>query len=98
MKTNPCSLGLILGLALAPLALAAPAQRGPATGGPNSNPGSGYGTGSTACAGVCDATCPGGEDLVNLAVAETLLHGGTVFPAASRELPAQSPMAAVFRY
>jgi len=49
-------------------------------------------------AATCDATCPGGEDLVNLAVAETLLHGGTVFPAASRELPAQSPMAAVFRY
>jgi hypothetical protein len=46
----------------------------------------------------CDASCAGSEDLVNLAVAETLLHGGTVFPAESRELPAQTPVAAVFRY
>ena len=49
-------------------------------------------------AAPCDASCAGNEDLVNLAVAETLLHGGTVFPAKSRELPDQSPMAAIFRY
>jgi hypothetical protein len=49
-------------------------------------------------AATCDATCPGSEDLVNLAVAETLLHGGTVFAAESREIPAQSPVAAIYRY
>lgn len=46
----------------------------------------------------CDASCAGSEDLVNLAVAEILLHGGTVFLAESRELPAQTPVAAVYRY
>jgi hypothetical protein len=49
-------------------------------------------------AATCDASCAGSEDLVNLAVAETLLHGGTVFVAESRELPAQSPLAAIYRY
>jgi len=59
MKINSCSLGLILGLALAPLALAAPAQRGPAAGGPNSTAGNDCTPGSMACAAVCDASCPG---------------------------------------
>ena len=47
---------------------------------------------------TCEATYPGSEDLVNLAVAETLLHGGTVFPAELHEIPMQSPVAAIFRY
>ncbi len=45
------------------------------------------------------ATADGdGEDLVNLAVAETLLHGGTAYPVEARDLPAQAPDAAIFRY
>ena len=47
---------------------------------------------------ACDAACPESEDLVNLAVAETLLHGGTVYPADSCDLPAETPDAAIFRY
>lgn len=47
---------------------------------------------------TCDAACPGSQDLVNLAVAETLLHGGTVYQADSRDLPAETPDAAIFRY
>ncbi len=47
---------------------------------------------------LCDAPAPGSEDLINLAVAETMLHGGSVFAADSRELPAPSPAAAVYRY
>jgi Bacterial archaeo-eukaryotic release factor family 7 len=47
---------------------------------------------------ICDQACNGSEDLVNLAVAETLLHGGTVFAAQPHELPDSSPLAATFRY
>lgn len=47
---------------------------------------------------VCEAHCNGSEDLVNLAVAETLLRGGAAFVAQPHELPDSEPMAAVFRY
>jgi hypothetical protein len=57
MKTHSASLRLISVLALAPLALAAPAQRGPAVGAPN--PDCGLGNCVRACAGVCTATCAG---------------------------------------
>lgn len=38
------------------------------------------------------------EDLLNAAAAETLAHGGEVFPMAANELPFQAPAAALFRY
>lgn len=38
------------------------------------------------------------EDLVNFAIAETLLHGGTVFSAAAFELPDQAAVGAIYRY
>lgn len=38
------------------------------------------------------------DDLVNLAIAETLGRGGTVFNMNEANLPANSPVAAVFRY
>lgn len=47
---------------------------------------------------LCDQAAGGAEDLVNLAVAETLLHGGDVFPAEPHEFPGPSPLAAIFRY
>jgi len=47
---------------------------------------------------LCDQPAPGSEDLVNLAVAEALLHGGSVFTAEPHEFPAPSPLAAIFRY
>jgi Bacterial archaeo-eukaryotic release factor family 7 len=40
----------------------------------------------------------GGEDLVNFAVAETLLHGGTAFPASAHELPDRAVLGAIYRY
>lgn len=57
MKTNSYTIGLILGLALAPLALAAPAQRGPAAGGPNYN--NANGPGAMTRMGECDGSGPG---------------------------------------
>jgi hypothetical protein len=47
---------------------------------------------------VRDEVGNGSEDLVNLAVAETLLHGGTVFPAAIHELPDRAAVGAIYRY
>jgi hypothetical protein len=47
---------------------------------------------------ICDHTCDGRDDLVNLAVVETLLHAGTVFAAEPRLLPNDSPLAALYRY
>jgi Bacterial archaeo-eukaryotic release factor family 7 len=47
---------------------------------------------------VCDGACDGSEDLVNLAVAETLLHGGAVYAAERRQLPAEAVIAASYRY
>jgi len=49
MKTKAHSYGLILGLALAPLALAAPAQRGP---------GNGQGNSTSACPATCNGFGP----------------------------------------
>jgi hypothetical protein len=46
----------------------------------------------------CDGAQTGSEDLVNLAIAETLLHGGNVFAAQQHELPTASPVAAILRY
>lgn len=56
MKTKATSLGLTLGLALASLALAAQAQRGPAAG--NANHQAGFGPGANAAVGACDGTGP----------------------------------------
>jgi hypothetical protein len=47
---------------------------------------------------ICDRACDGSEDLVNLAMVETLLHGGTVFAAEPHESPVSRPLAAIFRY
>jgi hypothetical protein len=38
------------------------------------------------------------DDLVNLAVAETLLHGGSVFAASAPELPDRAAVGAIYRY
>jgi hypothetical protein len=40
----------------------------------------------------------GDEDLVNLAATQTLLAGGTVYCVAPDRMPADAPLAAVFRY
>jgi hypothetical protein len=40
----------------------------------------------------------GDEDLVNLAATQTLLSGGTVYCVAPDRMPADAPLAAVFRY
>jgi hypothetical protein len=39
-----------------------------------------------------------GEDLINEAAIETLLHRGDVFVEQSRFLPLASPLAAIYRY
>lgn len=39
-----------------------------------------------------------GQELVNLAISETLRHGGEVHAVKATELPDRSPLAAVFRY
>ncbi|MGE5351650.1 MAG: hypothetical protein ACM3UR_15170 [Bacteroidota bacterium] len=39
-----------------------------------------------------------GEDLVELAVVQTLLHGGNVYPMPFEKMPDGKPLAAVFRY
>ncbi|MGE5438529.1 MAG: hypothetical protein ACM3UR_01655, partial [Bacteroidota bacterium] len=39
-----------------------------------------------------------GEDLVELAVVQTLLHGGNVYPLPFEKMPDGKPLAAVFRY
>jgi hypothetical protein len=62
MKTKATSLGLTLGLALASLALAAQAQRGPAAG--NANNQAGYGPGTNATVGMCNGTGPGANAAV----------------------------------
>lgn len=41
---------------------------------------------------------PQSDDLVDLAVAETLRHRGTVYAVTPDELPARSPVAAIFRF
>jgi len=40
----------------------------------------------------------GREDLVNLALLETLLHGGTAYAAQAFDLPPGQPVAAIYRY
>jgi Bacterial archaeo-eukaryotic release factor family 7 len=47
---------------------------------------------------ICDQGCDGSEDLVNLAVAETLLHGGVVHAAEPGQLPVGAATAAIYRY
>ena len=38
------------------------------------------------------------EDLLDLAATQTLLHGGAVYAVEQAQMPAQAPLAAVFRY
>ena len=40
----------------------------------------------------------GGEDLIDNAVAQTIRNGGDVFLLSSEEMPADSQVAAIFRY
>jgi Bacterial archaeo-eukaryotic release factor family 3 len=47
---------------------------------------------------VRSESCDGSEDLVNFAIVETLLHGGTVFSAAAHELPDKAAVGAIYRY
>jgi hypothetical protein len=47
---------------------------------------------------TCERTCDGSEDLINVAVSESLLHGGKVFAAEPHELPQSGCMGAIFRY
>lgn len=47
---------------------------------------------------ICDGERGGSEDLVNLAVAETLLHGGVVYAAEPHEFAEKSAVAAIYRY
>jgi hypothetical protein len=49
-------------------------------------------------ASAARAASAGDEDLVNLAIAEVLTHGGTAFASEPGELPAAGPLAAIFRY
>ncbi len=39
---------------------------------------------------------PGDEDLFDLAAAQTLLHGGTVYAVGAEEIPGGGPAAAIF--
>jgi len=41
---------------------------------------------------------PGDEDLLDLAATQTLLHGGLVYAIEQAQMPAEAPLAAVFRY
>lgn len=41
---------------------------------------------------------PGDEDLLDLAATQTLIHGGSVYAVEQAQMPAQAPLAAVFRY
>ncbi len=41
---------------------------------------------------------PGDEDLLDLAATQTLLHGGSVYAVIQPLMPAEAPLAAVFRY
>jgi len=41
---------------------------------------------------------PDDEDLLDLAATQTLLHGGAVYAVEQTQMPAQAPLAAVFRY
>lgn len=43
-------------------------------------------------------TGPFGEDLVDLAAVETLMHGGTVYPLEPASIPGRAPVAVIFRY
>jgi hypothetical protein len=45
-----------------------------------------------------DEAAPGDDDLLDLAAAQTLLHGGTVHAVAPEEVPGDGPVAAVFRF
>ncbi len=45
-----------------------------------------------------ETAAPGGEDLIDLAVIQTLLNGGTVYTLKKEEMPEAAPLAAVFRY
>jgi hypothetical protein len=47
---------------------------------------------------ICERACDTAEDLVNLAVAETLQHGGVVYAAEPQELPGGAAAAAIYRY
>lgn len=45
-----------------------------------------------------DRAEPGDEDLLDLAATQTLLNGGIVYAVEPENLPARSPVAAIFRY
>jgi len=47
---------------------------------------------------VSDAAEPDNEDLLDLAAEYTLLHGGTVYAKEPDQMPAASPLIAVYRY
>jgi len=45
-----------------------------------------------------DEPRPGDEDLLDLAAVQTLLHGGTIYAVEPQSVPADAPLAAIFRY
>lgn len=45
-----------------------------------------------------DSAGPGDEDLLELAAAHTLLHGGVTFPAVIEGMNPEAPVAAILRY
>lgn len=47
---------------------------------------------------IHDAPMPGDEDLINRAIIETLLHGGTIAVMAKTRFPIQRSMLSLFRY
>jgi hypothetical protein len=47
---------------------------------------------------VHEKLLPGDEDLLELAVAETLAHQGTVYSVPAEEMPSSGPAAAILRY
>jgi hypothetical protein len=53
---------------------------------------------SSGRAASCNEPGEGSEELVNLSISETLLHGGTVFAASAHELPDLAAVGAIYRY
>ncbi len=45
-----------------------------------------------------DQPQPDSQELINLAVIETLLHGGEIYVEETQKMPQTSPLAAIFRY
>jgi hypothetical protein len=45
-----------------------------------------------------EQAAPRDSELIDGAVAQTILHGGTVYAVTPEQMPADAPLAAIFRY